>query len=158
MKLNQLKCLPQAQGLDRSTPRRGENYKRRSKSSPVLTMWHFIAMLVASSAVATAAPSTSWIQLFPATSPTPRSYPAMTYDATSHTAIMFGGYNGGYLNDTWTFDGTTWTMVNTPTAPPARANAQMAYDRHTHKVVLFGGYDGAQDLGDTWLWDGGAST
>src|SRR6266704_368820 len=101
MKLNQLKCLLRAPALDRSTPRRGQDYKRSSKSSPALTMWQFIAMLVASSAIATAAPSTSWTQLFPATSPTPRSYPVMTYDATSHTMIMFGGYNGGYLNDTW---------------------------------------------------------
>ncbi|HEY8650171.1 MAG TPA: kelch repeat-containing protein [Chthoniobacterales bacterium] len=158
MKLNQLKCLPHARALDRSTPRRGQEYKRSSKSSPVLSTWHFIAMLVASSAIATAAPSTSWTQLFPATSPTPRSYPAMTYDATSRTVIMFGGYDGGYLNDTWTFDGTIWTRVTPPASPPGRTNAQMAYDRHTHKVVLFGGYNGTQDLGDTWLWDGLAST
>ena len=124
----------------------------------MLTLGHFLAVLVSSNAFAAEVPSSSWSQLFPAISPTARSYLAMTYDAASHKVVMFGGYDGGYLNDTWTFDGTTWTRVNTPTAPPGRANAQMAYDRLTHKVVLFGGYDGRHYLGDTWLWDGRAST
>ena len=122
-------------------------------------MCYFSAVLVAYSVLAAATPSTTWMQLSTATSPTPRSYLAMTYDPVSGNVIVFGGFDGtGYLNDTWTFDGTTWTKVATHHAPPARANAQMAYDRLTHKVVLFCGYNGTQDLGDTWLWDGGAST
>ena len=101
----------------------------------------------------------TWTELSPAVSPSARSYPAMTYDASSRKVLLFGGFGGsGYLNDTWTFDGTTWTKVDTALAPSARTNAQMAYDRHTHQVVLFGGYDGRNDLGDTWLWDGRTST
>ena len=123
------------------------------------SLWHLIAMVIASSAMADDAPSIRWTQLSPATSPTPRSYFAMTYDASIQKVVMFGGFSGaGYLNDTWTFDGTTWTKVNTPTAPNPRTAAQMAYDRRMHKVVLFGGYDGVQDLGDTWLWDGPTTT
>ncbi|MGH8095397.1 MAG: Kelch repeat-containing protein [Chthoniobacterales bacterium] len=101
----------------------------------------------------------TWTQLSPAVSPPARSYLAMTYDIASRKVVLFGGFGGtGYLNDTWTFDGTTWTEVATPIAPSARANAQMAYDHHTHQVVLFGGYNGKEDLGDTWLWDGRIST
>jgi Galactose oxidase, central domain len=101
----------------------------------------------------------TWTQLSPVVSPPARSYPAMTYDAASQKVLLFGGFGGsGYLNDTWTFDGTTWTKVDTALTPSARTNAQMAYDRHTHQVVLFGGYDGRNDLGDTWLWDGRTST
>jgi hypothetical protein len=115
------------------------------------------AMLAASAALAGDAPSVTWRQLAPTNTPPPRGYMAMIYDGASHKTVMFGGYAGSYLNDTWTFDGTTWSRVNTPVAPPGRSSAQMAYDRRIHKVVLFGGYNG-RDLGDTWLWDGSTST
>jgi hypothetical protein len=45
----------------------------------------------------------------------------------------------GYLNDTWSFDGTSWTQIATQSAPPARAAAQMTYDSVSSKGVLFGG-------------------
>src|SRR2546428_11133707 len=131
----------------------------RRAQKPGRFVWLLLAMVIAASAMAADAPSITWTQLSPATSPTPRSYVAMTYDASIQKVIMFGGFSRtGYLNDTWTFDGTTWTKVNTTSAPPERTAAQMAYDRRTRKVVLFGGYDGVHDLGDTWLWDGATST
>lgn len=107
----------------------------------------------------TAGAAPNWAQLFPAASPSARSYMAMAYDAAIEKIVMFGGFGeSGNLNDTWTFDGTTWTKIDTATAPSPRNNMQMAYDRSTRKIVLFGGYDGRRDLGDTWLWDGATST
>lgn len=103
--------------------------------------------------------SLTWLQDSPTSTPGARSYLAMTYDGASKQILLFGGLGtAGYLNDTWTFDGTTWTKVETAMAPPARANAQMAYDHRTREIVLFGGYDGRKDLGDTWLWDGRISS
>jgi hypothetical protein len=126
---------------------------------PGRSVWPLIALVVASGAMAAGAPSITWTELSPAGSPSPRSYVAMTYDASIQKVVMFGGFSAtGYLNDTWIFDGTTWTRINTSSAPSGRTATQMAYDRRTHKVVLFGGYDGVQDLGDTWLWDGATST
>jgi hypothetical protein len=96
-----------------------------------------------------------WIELSPNNPPPARSYLAMTYDPVSGKIIAFGGFDDtGYLNDTWSFDGTSWAQIATPSAPPARAAAQMTYDSVTQKVVLFGGFDGTNYLGDTWLWDG----
>ncbi|PYK87201.1 MAG: hypothetical protein DME40_15005, partial [Verrucomicrobia bacterium] len=116
-----------------------------------------MALLAASSAVAAARSSKTWVQLSPNISPPARSYLAMTYDPAGGKVIMFGGFDGtGYLNDTWTFDGTSWSRVQTPLSPPARAASQMAYDAVIQKVVLFGGYNGRY-LGDTWLWDGKTS-
>ena len=69
-----------------------------------------------------------------------------------HSVRRFDGT--GYLNDTWSFDGTSWTQIATQSVPPARAAAQMTYDSVAQKVVLFGGFDGTNYLGDTWLWDG----
>jgi len=102
-----------------------------------------IPIVFGSSATAVRPRSLGWVQLSPANFPAPRSYLAMTYDPASGKVIAFGGFGGtGYLNDTWTFDGTTWTQIAAQSAPPARAAAQMAYDSVSQKVVLFGGYDG----------------
>lgn len=119
-----------------------------------------LAVLVSISVAALAAdvPAVNWTKLNPGTSPPSRSYPAMAYDAVSKQVVVFGGFNGAYLNDTWTFDGTTWTRVDTPTAPPVRTNGTMAFDRVARKLVLFGGYNGHQFLGDTWSFDGSTST
>ena len=104
----------------RGTASRSRRRSQRScEFSFASTMSCLIALLVTSSAMAADAPSISWMQLFPATSPTPRSYFAMTYDAASEKVIVFGGFDGaGYLNDIWTFDGVNWTKVNTPPCPP----------------------------------------
>ena len=117
-----------------------------------------VVALIISSATAAAPRSPTWVQLSVPISPPARSYLAMTYDPASGKVIMFGGFDGtGYLNDTWTFDGTRWSRVQAPVSPPARAASQMAYDATTQKVVLFGGYNGTRYLGDTWLWDGKTS-
>ena len=114
-----------------------------------------ISIAFAARAAATPFSFPDWIELSPTNSPPARSALAMTYDPVSGKTIAFGGFDGtGYLNDTWSFDGTTWTHIATQSAPPARAAAQMTYDSVVQKVVLFGGFDGTHYLGDTWLWDG----
>jgi hypothetical protein len=64
-----------------------------------------------------------WLQLSPATSPSPCSGAAFAYDPIARTAVLFGGASGSniYLGDTWTWDGTTWTQQFPPVSPPARA-------------------------------------
>lgn len=107
---------------------------------------------------ASAQPSSTWVQLMPAKSPSARDACMMFYDPNSKEIVMFGGWNGStYLNDTWTFDGANWTKVSTPTAPPARAAGSAYYDPHSKLVVLFGGYN-RNYLNDTWLWNGATST
>ena len=114
-----------------------------------------ISIGFAASAAAAQFSFPDWIELSPNESPPARSYLAMTYDPVSGKIIAFGGFDGtGYLNDTWSFDGTSWAQIATQSAPPARAAAEMTYDSVTQKVVLFGGFDGTNYLGDTWLWDG----
>jgi hypothetical protein len=41
-----------------------------------------------------------------------------------------------------------------PGTPLARADASVGYDPDTRQVVLFGGQGSADQLGDTWVWDG----
>lgn len=107
---------------------------------------------------------TTWTQKFPQNSPSPRSGHSMAFDSDLGVVVLFGGFtggvqNGGFLNDTWTWDGTNWTQQPQQpifAAPPARSGATMAYDSIHHQTVLFSGQgQGVLNvLNDTWLWDG----
>jgi hypothetical protein len=101
---------------------------------------------------------TAWTRQTPMAAPSPRTGAAMVYDTATGQLLLFGGSShpfsgGGYLGDTWTWDGTTWTQLHPATSPPARHNADMIYDAASNEVILFGGYDGHY-LNDTWAWDG----
>jgi sugar lactone lactonase YvrE len=97
----------------------------------------------------------SWYQQSPATSPPPRYIHAMAYDQAHSQVLLFGGFGGGYLNDTWLWNGSTWSQANPTSSPSPRAAPEMAYDAAHNQVVLFGGLASASSrLGDTWLWDG----
>jgi hypothetical protein len=67
--------------------------------------------------------------------------------------VLFGGYMGSFVNDTWTWDGSDWTKQAPAHSPPKRYGPGMADDEARARVVLFGGYDGSF-FGDTWTWDG----
>ena len=70
--------------------------------------------------------------------------------------VLFGGSKGGYLDDTWTWDGTNWTLRQPDTSPSARSSAGITYDADRGEVVTFGGVGSDEHtyLGDTWNWDG----
>jgi hypothetical protein len=109
----------------------------------------------ASSASATVSTSTNWVQVgAPLSGPSARFDSSMVYDAATGTTVLFGGYNGGYLAETWTWNGTAWTKLSPATSPPALRGAAMVYDPFTHNVVLFGGLGSTGPVADTWTWDG----
>jgi len=105
-------------------------------------------------------PTAGWLQLFPATSPSPRGGAAFVYDPVLKMALLFGGgtaQGNGLLGDTWTWDGTTWTQQFPPVSPPPHAfnTEQMAFDASTGTVLLFGGFGpNGTYFGDTWIWNG----
>lgn len=70
---------------------------------------------------------------------TPRSLPALAYDANRQRVVLFGGYSDGYLSDTWEFDGTSWMRMAPATAPPARSAAKLMFDPVRGTNLLFGG-------------------
>ncbi len=89
----------------------------------------------------------SWTNVVPPASPSPRTYPLMAYDAARHDVVLFGGIgDSGSSSETWTWDGTTWTMQSPSQHPPS--GEAMAYDGARHEVVLFG------TDASTWTWDG----
>ena len=83
----------------------------------------------------------SWTQLSPAHSPSPRrGAVAAAYDGKM---VLFGGdvispstQDWLSVDETWVWDGTDWTQQQPSQSPPPRSFAAMAA---AGKVVLFGG-------------------
>jgi hypothetical protein len=75
----------------------------------------------------------------------------MAFDPATGDLVLFGGYDGSYRNDTWTYDGTTWTQQFPATSPP-RSLASMAFGPASRGLVLF------LENGDTWTYQPGVST
>jgi Galactose oxidase, central domain len=115
-----------------------------------------ITLAVLTSSLLAQAPS--WVQAKLASSPQPRVYHAMTYDAARQNVVLFGGQTekGGVSADTWIWDGKTWAArPSLSSFPSRRIGHAMAYDAARQVIVLFGGANYSKtQLGDTWLWDG----
>jgi hypothetical protein len=84
---------------------------------------------------------------------------SLAYDPGVSLTILFGGVKydpsqregfGGFLNDTWAYDGRTWTMQAPATAPTPRSDALMQYDDALNSVVLFSGYGPQASLGGSY--------
>ncbi len=88
----------------------------------------------------------------PASSPTARVFPAMTYDGSRQRVVLFGGnaLGAGALGDTWEWDGNTWRqIIATGPQPNPRQQAVMAYDWDRQQTVLSGGQE-RNEARDTW--------
>ena len=87
--------------------------------------------------------SKTWMQQFPANSPSPRTT-TLAYDETAKQVVLFGGWtNGIAYGDTWAYDGVNWVQQQPVTSPQTRAENGLAFDPILGKVVLFGGLAGA---------------
>jgi len=103
-----------------------------------------------------------WVQVYPATTPSGRSFQTMTYDVAHSRITMFGGKTDTLtgIDETWVYDGTDWTQLHPSTAPSPRIWAGSAYDKTRNRMVLYGGQFTTSDLKtttpyyDTWEFDG----
>ena len=78
----------------------------------------------------------------------------MTYDTARQRVVLFGGYVGTFLGDTWDWDGANWTVKTPATSPTARSGCAISFDATRQRVVLFGGVWSNGVLDETWEWDG----
>ncbi len=114
---------------------------------------------VAGIAAGTQPPGPQWTEVAPASFPPARSGHAMVFDSGRNKVVLFGGWGGTDLSDTWEYDGAsqTWTEVTPVSSPPARNGHTMVFDSSRNRVILFGGYNG-NFLSDTWEYDGANNT
>lgn len=103
----------------------------------------------------------TWTQVFPSTSPSPRSDSAIAYDSRDVGFVLFGGFDGSrYLGETWRYDAreATWTNMTPSLEPSPRADGRMAYDSWHNRLLIFGGNDFSgpgftfHHLEDTWIY------
>jgi len=52
-----------------------------------------------------------WSLISPAVVPPPRENARMVYDPSRDDIVMFGGYAGAFMSDTWTYNGTNWRIM-----------------------------------------------
>jgi hypothetical protein len=97
----------------------------------------------------------AWLQMSPPAGPTGRRNSAMAYDSVNDRIILFGGNDGGFRDDTWSYDipSDTWTLLSPSTRPPAREHHGMAFAVNDNTIVLYGGSDGGGPRNDTWEFD-----
>jgi hypothetical protein len=89
----------------------------------------------------------SWTEISPANKPSPRVYPAMTYDAVRKKIIMLGGTgpncddSGNYgCYKTWEWDGVNWTEIELEKDLSFFDEESLVFDPVSEKTILFGGY------------------
>ncbi len=87
--------------------------------------------------------------------PPPRMGHDMVWASNWNRTVMFGGYNGSTLGDSWSMTTVSsvvlWTQMAVQGAIPPRQSHAMAFDQRRDRLVVFGGADAnGQFLGDTW--------
>lgn len=86
--------------------------------------------------------------------------PALAYDSTRKTSVLFGGhyYNSIdgdiYVNQTFELYLGYWQQKVTELSPEPRQDHGMAYDPERKIVVLFGGRFAKTHYNDTWVYNG----
>ena len=105
---------------------------------------------------------TTWTQLSPTTSPTPKLGITLVYDTNRGVFVSYGSLNtsifgGASVDQTWEFNGTTWTQVTPTTTPGGLGGYGACFDSLRNKLVLYGGLPDnffPIDSNQTWEYDG----
>lgn len=103
------------------------------------------------------APVTPWGQV-----PSGRREHDMVYFAATQVVIMYGGFNGNMLAETWALNRRDlaslgsfldWRPISSSSAPGPRAGQKMAYDARRQRVVMFGGWSQPGVLAPATTWE-----
>jgi len=97
--------------------------------------------------------ASGWIHL-QSSWPVERQGAAMTYDPSTGSMLMSGGFCldspfSIYCEDTWAWDGARWAEQHPAHSAPFTFGALMAYHEAIGKVVMFTGFPAS-----TWTWGG----
>jgi len=104
----------------------------------------------------------NWEDQAPSDPPSAREGPGLAYSPDDNVAVLFGGYGGNDLSDTWEYDypANAWTETTGDPMPPGRESPGLSYDHVERVAVLFGGLNSTDGLflNDTWEYDVGLDT
>ncbi|MGE3172148.1 MAG: hypothetical protein AB7O97_05930 [Planctomycetota bacterium] len=92
---------------------------------------------------------TGWALVVPATTRPPMRFtPNLAWDPVSGSMLLFGGVNGGFVEDTWIWNGTDWVAATGTTQPRTGEYSVLALDPLRRRLRLFT----TAEL--EWIWDG----
>ena len=90
----------------------------------------------------------------------PRCLMRMVYDSFAQQVIMFGGYDGDGVNETWVYNSNenTWYKMSPETVGGTLNGTWaygMAYDSSADRTIMFGGIheEGDRWTNETWVYD-----
>lgn len=102
--------------------------------------------------------SQKWERKNPPISPAARYGHRMVYEAHTSRIILFGGFNGGSLdeplfNHTWIYEyeNDKWTLMEPELAPSARIYHSMVYHPVAKRTLVWGGRP-FEDQSDVTMW------
>lgn len=104
--------------------------------------------------------SGNWTNLTHAV-PSPRWDAAVTYDPSTHSVLLFGGWwyavspSLPNYNDTWSYTNGTWTPIVTTSAPSVQGDAGICWDASDHYVLLAGDTETNPSVMVTWEFTAG---
>ncbi len=97
----------------------------------------------------------TWVQLHPQTSPSDSlDMDGFAYDGATGQVVLYEDTFPGFVNQTWTWNGSSWTEAHHAVSPPSREMSSVAYDSATKQLLLFGGSGVHGAYSDTWNWTG----
>jgi hypothetical protein len=95
--------------------------------------------------------------------PTPRYVHCAAMDVFQQVMFVFGGYNGGYLNDVWEFHFASgvWQQLSPLTlsppsafpAPSPRSGSTVLHHPRLNQLIVFGGCDHKEYFDEVWAYD-----
>lgn len=95
-----------------------------------------------------------WVEMTPATSPTPRFRGMMEYDSGRSRVVYYGGFDGtNALTETHEYAGNDWALQPIVVVPTTETEALSGYDSNRSRFVIFGGFGGSF-LDETWEYAG----
>jgi hypothetical protein len=95
----------------------------------------------------------AWQPVAPATAPSARGGHDGIYDEPRNRVLIFGGFDGNYLNDVHEYSpaADAWQpVVTSGTPPPPRIDAGLIYDPVRERMLVIGGYALGTRYGDVW--------
>jgi Galactose oxidase, central domain len=98
-----------------------------------------------------------WTKIRVTGAPPARASAGAAYDSKLKQVVLFGGYNGQYLDDTWLWNGatSTWAEATPAHRPPGETGPMLFPDPLNGRADEFGGYDGRFFRLGTWRWGNG---
>jgi len=92
---------------------------------------------------------TTWTQVLPPVSPSPRAYAAMAFDPATQRPMLVGGLTPAPLGDAWALQAGSWVAL--PPSPGGAALGFLALDRGSNRLVHLN-----NDTGVSSSWNGAA--